>query len=234
MRSRQHLHTDRIGRYGGGITISLPTPHVSFVSQSAVVTATRTNTVIPAPANIQNGDVLVLLFYIENVAPTPPTGFTAFTNLGPLAFPVDAAALWAWRKVANNEAGDYTITHLNTFSNAVMLVYRKVNTSSIEDVAPSTRTDTANPIHTANSVNIVTQGSRLIFVSAAFNFLTVNRTPPDLLTERYDSQTADPNGFGLYVADGIVLSPGATGNKSVSNNASANDWAASLISLRLL
>lgn len=231
---RQYLYTERIVHYGGGIVLSPPFAHVNFISQSVVLTGLRTNTVIPAPANIQNNDVLTLLLYSETIsAATPPAGFTAFTNLGPLAFPVDAARLWVWRKVASGESGDYTVTHPNAFTNAVMLVHRNVNVANVEDVAPSTNSATANPVHTANSVNIATIGSRIIFVSAAFNFISVDRTPPAGFAERFDSQTADPNGFGLYVADGVALNLGATGNKSVANNASANDWVASLIALRL-
>jgi hypothetical protein len=216
---------------------------VGFRSSSAVVTGFRANTVVPAPDDIEDGDLLVLVFYIEEVeTPPAPPGFVPFTNLGSLPFPVRDADLWVWRKRASNENGDYTITHADTFTNAVMLVYPGVDVGSPEDVAPSTNSGVAspaNPNFVAHGVDVQTPGSRVIYVSAQFDFDVVDRLPPPgdnpVFTERYDSQTALVGlGWGLHVCDGPMLAAGPTGDKTVTDNAQGQDWVTTLITLRAL
>lgn len=207
---------------------------VTFKSMSAVGTSTRTNTTIPAPANIVNGDLLIILEYLEVLTATPPAGFVAFTGLGPLTFPINTSTtLWAWRKVASGEAGDYTVTHANASANAVMLVYPGQDTT-IEDVAPSTNTGSANPNLLANGVTVATPGSMIIYAAAMFN---VPPNPPVIpsgvtptFTERWNThQSVDD--WGLFVADGQAAA-GATGNKIGTDGPTLDDWVATLITIR--
>src|SRR5436309_1333140 len=67
------------------LTLTAPTATAAAAFRSIANTtyASRTNTVITAPAGIQNNDILLLLFTLGDAAPpapTPPAGFTALTG----------------------------------------------------------------------------------------------------------------------------------------------------------
>lgn len=206
---------------------------VEFRSSSAVNFGNRTDTIIPAPVGIQDSDLLVIPFYIDTQPPTPPPGFAAFTNLGPLAYPVNNSDLWAWWKRASGESGNYTITHNATFTNAVMLVYRNaIGSGSPEDVPPSTRTGNVDPNIVANGIAPVTSGSMIIYVSSVFDPYPAPPLPPGgitpTFTERYNPGTTNV----LHVCDGALIPAGPTGNKTVTGGPNLGDWVASLIAIR--
>lgn len=201
----------------------------------------RTNTTIPAPANIKDGDLLVIMLYVELAAATPPPGFMPFTGLGGVAFPIHTTTtFWAWRKIASGESGDYLITHGNAPANAFMMVYTGVDLAVIEDVVPSINSGNANPNLLATGVNAATVGSRLIYGGAMWNVPTSgDMVVPTGTTPRFtklwipnDSPDSPEGVFGLIVADGQIFSPGATGNKTATNGPTLDDWVTTLITLR--
>lgn len=208
---------------------------VSHRSKSSVLTGTRTNTVVPAPADIQNGDLLELSLYIETLTATPPAGFTAFTGLGPLVFPVNNARLYKWWKRADGEVGDYTITHASAVTNALMNAYPGVVlVGSPEDVTPSINSGNANPIITATGINVRTPGSMLIWTAGFWN------VPPDrpiqppgvtpLFIERFNVHD-NVDKWGLQASDGVVSLAGATGDKAGTKGPTIDDWVVALIAL---
>jgi hypothetical protein len=145
--------------------------------------------------------------------------------------------MWAWRKTADSESGDYTITHNNAFANAVMLVYSG-GAATIEDVVPSTNSGNADPNMLADSVTVLTPGSILIYVAAMWNVPADRPVMPGGVTpvfvERWnphDSPTFPEGVFGLLVGDGVVVA-GATGDKTATDGPDLDDWVTSLIVIR--
>lgn len=206
---------------------------VKFRSSSAVNSGVRTNTIIPAPVGIQDKDTLVILTYVE-VAATPPAGFVPFTNLNPLNFPVHVGRLFAWWKRAEGEAGDYTVTHANSFTNSVMLVYPgAIQNGSVEDGPPSTNTGNNDATIEANGVRTSVPGSMVIYASAIWQLHPSAPNPPaggnPIFTERYDPF---PVTSAMHVCDGALDPAGETGNKIVNEGPVVDDWVSTLITIK--
>lgn len=213
--------------------------HRSF---SAVGYAARTNTTIPAPAGIANGDILLILFAIGGDSPgntaSPPAGFTAAPGYPTVA--TDASNFivrtYLWVKVASGESGDYTVTHVNAPTTAYLVAVAGGDTSA--PLSPNASNQTFNPqapgglthnVSLAPGVTTQNDNSLVIFWSHAWELYGAASPPTGstpLFTERYDSA-----GSILYVADGVLATAGATGDKSHTNpNAGSNEsWAAGLI-----
>lgn len=217
---------------------------IQNVGTRSLATGTRINTTVPAPGGIRNKDILVLSIYIEdNVVPTPPAGFTAFTGLNPLNFPTNLADLFVWWKRASSEAGDYTITHAGSSTNAVLTVYRGVAAiGSPEVVAPSTNSGISGSAEfVANSITIPApfSGAMVIYISASWNAssIAVSLAVPGgdnpFFTERFDrlNSVNDPQNWGLHVCDGAAPLIGATGAKTAARDTSDDDWVTTLIGL---
>jgi hypothetical protein len=98
---------------------------IAVRSTSSVNYGSRTNTTIPAPAGIQNGDELHIFFPIGGggTAPTPtfPAGF-AQIGVGPTDVTVSGfnVKYYCARKRANGESGDYEIAHTAASTAAFM------------------------------------------------------------------------------------------------------------------
>jgi len=221
------------GASGGGAS---PVGEVEFISSSSVNYAARTNTLITAPVDIQDGDDLLIIFEdgAANAAPvpTPPAGFNIVTGF-PLTradsnnFTVDT---YAWRKTANGEAGDYTVTHANATSNAWMQCARGQNLVTPYDPNPTTDTglgDTA----TAPGLTTAVDNSLIVYFCSKWNFPGI--TPPGgvtpVLTTRLDGSATL-----LFVSNGVLAAAGATGNKIATGlpNTPTEPWATGLIAIR--
>lgn len=220
------------GAGGGGAPIGA----VDFISSSSVNYATRTDTTITAPADIQDGDDLLIIFEdgAANAAPvpTPPAGFSILNGF-PLTradsnnFTVDT---YAWRKVASGEAGDYTITHANAASNAYMQCARGQNLITPYDPNPTTDTglgDTA----TAPGLTTSVDNSLIVYFCSKWNFPGI--TPPGGVTPTLTTRL-DGSATLLFVSTGVLAGQGATGNKIATGlpNTPTEPWASGMIAIR--
>jgi hypothetical protein len=219
---------------GGGEASSAPEiPDIAYISQSLAAVGTTEDTVLTAPDDIQDGDGLIILHYVEDTA-TPPAGFAPFTNLNPLTFPVNTIGrMYAWGKIASGEAGDYTITHASAFQTAIMLVYRNVN-ATLEDVPPSTNSGNNNSNIVAASLTPITNKALILYAAVGWNAFPAPHPPPSgttpVFTERvdgFDSVTAT-----MCASDGILAVAAPTGDKTVTGGPVADDWVATLIAIR--
>lgn len=204
----------------------------SVASASTTTYALRTNTTVTAPSGITDGDLL-LLFFFQGAAggtpavPTPPTGFTALT---PSPIQMDDGSFFgdyrAFRKTASGESGDYTVTHDNASSQGIMLRIIDVDTGTAFQESGNTGTGT-----TTTFTGITTPAADYLVVAAAIDWADTsnNLTPPagstPTFTEHIDTVLS-------YAASGVFSSSGATGNKTMTNNASSiNPWGAYLIGI---
>lgn len=209
---------------------------VAHRSFSNTTYASRTNNTITAPSGIQDGDILLLGGVVgaatEAPDPTPPSGFTA-VPLTTGTWPIDNSDAGSfnlefrvWYKVASGESGNYTVTHSAASSQHWMACYSGGDTA--DPIGEATAQGGNSQTSTALGVTPTVDESMVVFASHDWGSLTNNLTPPTgstpTFTERMDTTVC-------YVADGVLTTAGATGNKSHTNN---NDnavvpFAASLI-----
>lgn len=209
-----------------------------FRSGSSVNYGLRTNTTITAPAGIQNGDVLLLIFEIganpTPPTPTPPAGFTALAGF-PLTrsdgngFTVNT---YAWRKIANAESGDYTVTHTSANSNAYMLAALGADTADPINPAPTTQTGTGATA-TAPGLTTVADQSLIVYWCSKWNFPGI--TPPGGTTPTLTTRL-DGSATLLFVSTGVLSPAGATGSKVATGlpNASTEPWGSGLVAIKAL
>jgi len=203
---------------------------VDFGSISNTTYASRTNTTITAPSGIEDDDVLYLFHLLGSASPptpTPPAGFVvADTPVGE-TYPIDASdgsfilSLRVWRKTASGESGDYTVTHSAASSQGVIVRVTGADTGNPSDPLPSFVLSDGSPSAADTTVPSITtevDGALILLFNWDWADTTNNLTPPTgttpTFTERLDTTLC-------YVATGILATAGATGSKTMANNASS-------------
>jgi hypothetical protein len=219
-----------LGRSGVGIA--------DFRSGSQVDYANRTNTVITAPAGIEDGDALAILFLIgANPAPpvpTPPAAFAAgllpgfpLTVTDAFGFTVDA---YAWGKSAAGEPANYTITHAAAFSTAYMLAVAGANPVSPFSPNPTVNTGTGAAGQAPGLTPAI--NNSLIILWAGVWIAADLVTPPGGATPTFTTRYASPASI-LFVQTGVLSPPGPTGDKNFgTGNPGGEPWLAGLIAIR--
>lgn len=212
----------------------------AFRSSSATTYASRTNTTLTAPTGIQDGDILIIVFCIGAVtsAPTPtaPSGFAAVSGTYPInvvanGFNVDD---YVWYKVASGESGNYTVTHTSASTQGyICAVSGGVSSQPASTTNSGTGTGAGVRTTTALTITPSANDALVIFVGQDWGDTANALSPPTgttpTFTERLDPGTT--SGI-LYVADGVLATAGATGNKTQTNNnlgADPNGWAGILV-----
>jgi hypothetical protein len=208
-----------------------------FRSDSLVAYGNRTDTIINAPAGVQNDDALLLIFEdgapgLAPPVPAPPAGFVLLPGF-PLTrsdtnpFTVDT---YAWGKIAAGEPASYTVTHANASSNAYMLAASGANLVTPFSPNPTTNTG-LGATATAPSLTTIADNSLIAYFCSKWNFPGI--TPPGgvtpVLTTRLDGSVTL-----LFVSTGVLTPPGATGAKVATGlpNTPTEPWATGLIAIR--
>jgi hypothetical protein len=210
---------------------------VAFRSSSSVSFGVPvTNTVIPAPAGIQDGDSLLIVW--EGGAnpvpptPTPPSGFVVVANyprfrVDALGFRVDT---WAWEKIASGESGDYTVLHAGASTNAYMQAASGPDLVTPISPAPTVQTG-LGATATAPGLTTLRDGSLIVYLCSKWAFPGI--TPPGgstpALTTRLDGSTTL-----LFVSTGVLSPAGPTGDKVATGlpNAPDEPWFSGLIAIQ--
>lgn len=195
---------------------------MSFISQSTVAPNGATDGTFTAPATIQNDDILVILYEIEDdVIPTPPAGFTQWFNINHASQTLN---FYAWWKRASSESGSYLVDHVSTWRAGWMGCFRgRKTTGDPADVDQSENTGNSTT-PTALGVTVSQADVDIIYGLASYLVMGVG-TPPTGYTERYDPASDGT----IYVATHNV-GAGATGNQARSAISSTH-WITSLITL---
>lgn len=204
----------------------------AFRSSSSSTYASRANNTLTAPAGIANGDVLLLACSVGGAGAatglTPPAGFSAVTGTYPVdvldfGFNVDT---YVWYKIASSESGDYTVTHSTAASQCYMAA---VSGGTSAQPASTTNSGTGSTT-TALTITPVANDSFVMFISQDWGDTANALSPPTgttpTFTERLDPGTV--SGI-MYVADGVLATAGATGNKTITNNTATAAWAGILV-----
>lgn len=201
---------------------------------TSIALGSRTNTTLTAPAGLANNDILLCVMSCgdggDQTPPTvtPPTGFAAVTGLPVTISKADpyATALRAFWKLAASESGSYTFSHGAADSEGMLYAISGADATPINPSA-TTNTGTGNTT-TATGLTTPNDSSLVIYACIVWNAIGSPVDPPTgttpTFTERYD-----PGSAGIiYVADGVLATAGATGNKSIATF-NGDIWGATLI-----
>lgn len=205
----------------------------AFRSASNTTFASRTNTIVTAPAGIVDADVLVLLGLTgaATTAPTatPPAGFAEVTGTWPVSL-TDTGSfnvrVWIWYKIAASESGNYTFTHASASSQGEMMAV-----SGGASAKPNaTQNNGTGLTSTALGLTTVADQSLVAYFGTDWGTTGNNLSPPagttPTFTERLDIAPL------VYLATGILSPAGATGDKTQTNNSGLSDpWSAYLVAI---
>lgn len=205
---------------------------VEFVAVSNTDYSSRTNVTVAKPTGVADGDLMLAMLTIGNATPptpTPPSGWTLLsgfpstvTNSG---FSVVTRVYW---KVASSEGSDYTWNHATSSSQVAIVAYSGVDTSDPFSAAHTINTGDSQT-STATGLTPDVDGSMIVLLEHDWAGGSPASTPPTgstpTFTERLDVTFT-------YIADGILTTAGATGNKSFANsNTAADPFTAVLVAL---
>jgi hypothetical protein len=209
-----------------------------FRSGSILSRTTRTNSTITAPAGIQDGDVLLIIFEIAAATPpgpptpTAPAGF-ALSDGGFPATNTDGAFIsnvYVWSKVASSEAGNYTVTHSSSISSAYMLAASgAAAVSPLDPTATIGEGGDTGTTATAPGLTTIVTGSLIVWWLNSWDLGLV--APPGGATPTFTTRY-DPEDAVLHVGTGVLTPAGATGNKVATIPVSGSPWSTGLVAIK--
>ena len=200
---------------------------IAYVSGSSLAYGGgRTSSVVPAPAGIANGHVLLAWLFGgigSSSAPnptTPPAGWTKFgTDLTLVQTTVFAGRLELWWKRAASESGSYTWTHQAQSSTCFIDCFSGCKASGVPlgatSVNSGTATGSGQATATGTGITTTAANSWLLFHGIDWGDQANNLSPPAGMTERADMVL-------LYGAAELRATAGATGNRSHLCNSVVN------------
>lgn len=209
---------------------------VAYRSSSTITTyGSRTNTTLTAPAGIQNGDILVIWFILGGSGTptaTPPANFNVATgyphNVTLAGFTVSC---YIWWKLASGESGNYVVTHAANYSQGWIGAYSGADGSTPLAPAP-TYASGSGATSTATGLTTTRDGSAVIFAAHDWGDTSNDLNVPTGTTPTFAERTTGAIAIS-YIADGVLSTAGATGNKAITNNnGGAYPWQAALIALQ--
>lgn len=209
----------------------------AYRSHTSIAAGTRTTTTLTAPTGLANNDILLCIFLaVANPSPaiTIPSGFAEVTG-SPATFskPADVEfKLRAYWKRAASESGSYAFTHTSCGTEALLYAISGADATPINpnpSVTVGDGSDGQGNIAKANGITTANNNSFVVFAASAYDAVGPASPPSGTtptFTERYD-----PGGV-LYVADGVMATAGATGNKQITTpNGNFNPWGTLLIAI---
>lgn len=186
----------------------------------------RTNTVLTAPSGILDLDILLAGLVTSHLTttptPTPPAGFTRIGTELSYSSGGYQTKLGLWWKRASSESGSYTFSHSSADCQGWIGAYSGCLVSGTPVGTPSQNSGTGT---TTTGTGIVTGAPNSVIFYAATDFnWGAGLAPPTGMTERLDGD--------WYLAEQLIASAGATGNRTQTNSNGAGDpWLAYMVEL---
>jgi hypothetical protein len=206
----------------------------AYRSSTTNALGNRTNTTFNAPAGLANNDILLCVMSCgdggDQTAPTvtPPTGFAAVTGGSQTISKADpyATKIQAFWKLAASESGSYTFSHGAADSEGILYAISGADATPINPNATAATGTSDTP--TATGLTTPNDGSLVVWGAVHWDSAATSVAPPTGTTPTFTGRYAPGSGGIVYVADGVMTTAGATGNKSIltTNN---QLWGAILI-----
>jgi len=187
----------------------------SFINAGTVTTGANPSP--PLPSSWQQGDLLIVVAASTTVyGSTPPTGYTQAAREATTGF----GSLAVWWKAAGSSESAPALTNASSTSKAVMLAYRKINTSATDKVSAigtgGSGTASAASVTTTANDDLVCH-----FWSSTTSSSAQTWTNPSGTTQRVNSGgAASSANCGILTDDEDQATAGATTARTGTNNRS--------------
>lgn len=223
----------------GGVQIvrtTGPAPTLDYRNHSQTTYASRSgSTTVPIPAGTAVGDTLLFVFVDgRNPAPSttigPPPGFSPLpgfpSSMSVSGFQVDLRAYY--KIAAANEPTTYTITHTGAALSTQAMLIAVSGGSGVPMVTVRKGTGQTG---TATGLTTTVPNTAMLFIEHNWE-LYGSSVPPTGATPTF-TERSDLSSSLLYLASGVMATPGATGNKAHGNgNIATNEgWQSVLIAV---
>jgi hypothetical protein len=193
---------------------------VAFRAAGTIAETSSTSLVVPYPAGVVSGDLLVIQYSAATSAvTTTPSGWTLL--LGPTSGSDGQGDKFSvfYRVAGASEPSSVTIAKTTSGGGAgIMAAYSGVNTSSPIDASaaanlPSSGSSGTTPSVTTTQTNTMLLRFYWVWVSGSPNI-----TPAGTDTERYDVLFTT-NGYKMELADSTQAASGASGTTTATTSA---------------
>lgn len=177
-----------------------------------------------APAGLTDGDILILAYYVEDdVAVTPPTGFTLITNIDHSGAALDLHVYW---KRASSESGSYTVSHASSWREGWLGCFSGRIATGDPYEADFTSGEGNDSAPSIGGVTTDADDTDIIALVGTYN--SSGSTTPSGTTPTYTEQQDSSNNMHVYT--GTLATAGATGNKSTT--VTSSPWLTAHIALK--
>jgi acid phosphatase type 7 len=193
------------------VTVTVAQQGISLRGASSAVNPTATSLVLPAPAGVQAGDVMIAQVDVRGGPTiTPPAGWS---TIRVDSNPTQMKAAAYYRVATASEPSSYTWTFSTSqAASGGIAAYVGVNTSTPIDTSSSAQATTGTTSITAPSVTTAGIGEMIVGLYTSTGVGTV--TPPAGTSERWDvNSTAGSYKIISEVADFVKTTAGPTGDK---------------------
>ena len=187
---------------------STPQP-VSFrAAANAGTSGFATSLTINKPTAIVASDVLLAVITVRNVGNviTPPSGWTLMDSISSTGSMKQSVY---YRVAGSSEPASYRWNYsISEQATGAIIAYANVNTSNLLDGLSKRYNPDVGSAMTATGITTTATRDMLVYIAGATINTTV--TPPSGMTERVERNGGNTT---TYVADQLLSTSGATGNK---------------------
>lgn len=173
-----------------------PSPNLAFVGRTQnTANVPNTSITLPTPAEIQNGDVMLVVIASYNSTPTPPSGWTSLGSIYNSNSDVGAAFMLVWK---TGNPTSYTFGDVN-WPKAMMRVYRGVTGVDSSNFVAGGGPVSSLTIPALSATTAANDAYIAFFVSD--NYASTITGPSDLA-----NQTVDQTQWASFDGDKLVPS----------------------------
>ncbi len=204
---------------------------ITYISEShATPGYATTSTVVTAPANIQNGDILVAFgaSYSDEADISLPSGFTTIATQHDA---IDSHCRVIGWKRASSESGNYTFSVSPRGATGAGIIVLRGCLASGSPVDVYSNTDYTTKNTTLRAASVTTTVANTMLVAAGMHDEDTSFTPPSGMTEAYDA-TGGAYGIAITAAYATQASSGASGNKDFTAGTSSSKKHAFLVAFK--
>jgi hypothetical protein len=200
---------------------------IAFRASNTAGNGNGTTLAITKPTGTVDNDIVIINVYFEAPLTTPAiSGFTLVQEILETSSTPDMSQA-TFIRVSASDGASYSITFGGTSSwrTACVVSYSGASTTTPQDATATENSGTTSTTGTALGLTTVTANAMLVFCQADFNGASGSRSAwsSPCSNEQVDF-------FNVGLADGIQVSAGASGNKTVTQ--ASSQWAAMLLALR--
>lgn len=186
---------------------------ITYISSSSTSNAASTSIVVPAPANLQDGDVMITCID-SNDGPSAITTLAGWTQINKVTTANGniSAEMATYYKVASSESGNYTwTTASSTRNSAALSVFRGVKTTAVVNTSAA-QTTASSATQTAPTITPTVDNCMLVFCVSSDATGAYTYTPPTGYTEAVDIGSAS----AMEIAYKLQTTAAATGAVSAT------------------